>query len=40
MEIDKITIKGGLGKDGSQEKVDSFDLKMGEIVSIVGPTNI
>jgi ABC-type lipoprotein export system ATPase subunit len=38
MEISKITIKGGLGKDGSLEKVESFELKMGDIVSIVGPT--
>jgi ABC-type lipoprotein export system ATPase subunit len=38
MEIDRITIKGGIGKDGSPEKVESFDLKMGDIVSIVGPT--
>jgi ABC-type lipoprotein export system ATPase subunit len=38
MDIDKITIRGGFGKDGSKEKVDSFELKMGDIVSIVGPT--
>lgn len=29
---------GGYGKDGSPEKVEKFDLKMGDIVSIVGPT--
>jgi ABC-type lipoprotein export system ATPase subunit len=38
MEINKITIKGGVGKDGSPEKVEEFELKMGDIVSIVGPT--
>ena len=38
MEINKITIIGGIGKDGQQEKVERFDLKMGDIISIVGPT--
>jgi ABC-type lipoprotein export system ATPase subunit len=38
MNIQKITIIGGFGKDGSREKVDRFDLKMGDIISIVGPT--
>ena len=38
MEITKITILGGIGKDGQQEKVERFDLKMGDIISIVGPT--
>jgi len=38
MDIKKITILGGKGKDGTKEKVDSFSLKMGDIVSIVGPT--
>ena len=38
MEIDKITIMGGIGKDGQPEKVEQLDLKMGDIVSIVGPT--
>lgn len=38
MEINKITIRGGQGKDGTPEKVKQFDLKMGDIVSIVGPT--
>lgn len=38
MEIRKITIIGGNGKDGSREAVDRFELKMGDIVSIVGPT--
>lgn len=38
MEIKKITVIGGMGKDGEAEKVDRFELKMGDIVSIVGPT--
>jgi ABC-type lipoprotein export system ATPase subunit len=38
MEIKKITIMGGQGKDGSTEKVTRFELNMGDIVSIVGPT--
>jgi ABC-type lipoprotein export system ATPase subunit len=38
MDIIKITLIGGQGKDGSKENVDRFDLKMGDIVSIVGPT--
>jgi ABC-type lipoprotein export system ATPase subunit len=38
MEINKITIIGGIGKNGQSEKVERFDLKMGDIISIVGPT--
>ena len=38
MDIQKITIIGGRGKDGQNEKVEKFDLKMGDIISIVGPT--
>jgi ABC-type lipoprotein export system ATPase subunit len=38
MEIKKITIIGGIGKDGSKEEVASIDLIPGNIVSIVGPT--
>jgi len=38
MEIKKITVMGGIGKDGQPEKVKRFDLKMGDIISIVGPT--
>src|SRR5664279_5020971 len=38
MDLKKITIIGGFGKDGSIEKVDRFELNMGDIVSIVGPT--
>ena len=38
MEIQKITIRGGYGKDGSRELVDCLELKAGDIISIVGPT--
>jgi ABC-type lipoprotein export system ATPase subunit len=38
MDIKKISIIGGIGKDGQAEKVKQFDLKMGDIISIVGPT--
>lgn len=38
MNIEKITIIGGIGKDGSKEKVERFDLKIGDVISIVGPT--
>lgn len=33
-----ITIMGGHGKNGRPEKVERIDLKMGDVVSIVGPT--
>lgn len=38
MEIKEITVIGGLGKDGKKEPVKKIELKMGNIVSIVGPT--
>jgi ABC-type lipoprotein export system ATPase subunit len=38
MEIKSISIIGGIGKTGEKEKVERFDLKMGDIISIVGPT--
>jgi ABC-type lipoprotein export system ATPase subunit len=38
MEVNKITLIGGSGKDGSPEKVREFSMKVGDIVSIVGPT--
>jgi ABC-type lipoprotein export system ATPase subunit len=38
MDIRQITIIGGKGKDGSKEAVQRFELNMGDIVSIVGPT--
>lgn len=38
MDIKKITVIGGYGKNGEREHVDQFELKMGDIISIVGPT--
>ena len=38
MDIKKITVFGGIGKDGSKEKVEKFELEVGNIISIVGPT--
>ncbi|MGD0582727.1 MAG: ATP-binding cassette domain-containing protein [Bacteroidales bacterium] len=38
MEIKTVTIIGGKGKDGTDEKVEKIELKLGDIVSIVGPT--
>jgi ABC-type lipoprotein export system ATPase subunit len=36
--IESISVIGGLGKDGSADSVARIDLRMGEVVSIVGPT--
>jgi len=36
--IDTITILGGQNRAGVPEAVERIDLKMGEVVSIVGPT--
>ena len=38
MKIEKITIMGGVGKNGEREAVERLDLTMGDVVSIVGPT--
>lgn len=38
MNVKKITLFGGIGKDGSAEKVKEFSMEVGDIVSIVGPT--
>lgn len=38
MEIKKITIFGGYGKNDEQDKVDQVSFNMGQVVSIVGPT--
>lgn len=38
MDIQKITIFGGQGKDGAREAVERLDLRTGDIISIVGPT--
>ena len=36
--IETITIFGGHSRDGKPEAVERIDLKMGDVVSIVGPT--
>lgn len=36
--IDSITILGGRGKSGELEPIQRIDLRMGDVVSIVGPT--
>ena len=36
--IKKITIFGGCGKDGKKEEVEKVEMKMGDVISIVGPT--
>ncbi|MEI7499129.1 MAG: ATP-binding cassette domain-containing protein [Bacteroidota bacterium] len=38
MDVQKITLFGGYGKDGKAEKVSEFSMEVGDIVSIVGPT--
>jgi ABC-type lipoprotein export system ATPase subunit len=38
VEIEEIKIIGGIGKEGQKEPVEKVTLKMGDIVSIVGPT--
>jgi len=38
MEIKEITIIGGRGKDGNREPVGKVTFKMGDIISIIGPT--
>lgn len=38
MEIKKITILGGVGKNGQKDRVEKISLKMGNVISIVGPT--
>ena len=36
--IQTITILGGYSRSGNPEPVGRIDLKMGDVVSIVGPT--
>lgn len=38
MKVEEIEIIGGIGKEGQKEPVKKVTLKMGDIVSIVGPT--
>ena len=37
-DVDTITILGGRGRGGEAEPVPRLDLKMGDVVSVVGPT--
>jgi ABC-type lipoprotein export system ATPase subunit len=36
--IEMISILGGHGKSGEQEAIPRIDMKMGDVVSVVGPT--
>ena len=38
MEIREISVIGGFGKNGAREPVARLDMRMGDVVSIVGPT--
>ncbi len=38
MHIDKLCILGGVGKDGQPEPVGEITLRMGDVISVVGPT--
>jgi len=38
MELNKITIIAGYGKSGEKEPLEGFELQMGDVASIVGPT--
>lgn len=38
MQIRELTIIGGYGRNGQKERVEEVTLKMGNIISIVGPT--
>jgi ABC-type lipoprotein export system ATPase subunit len=37
-KVEELTIRGGLAKDGSDEKVRELTVRVGEVVCIVGPT--
>ena len=36
--INTITVIGGFGKDGDKEAVERVEFRMGDVISIVGPT--
>ena len=38
MNIQSLTLFGGVGKNGQSEAVKEINLKMGQVISIVGPT--
>lgn len=37
-DIRELTLLGGFGREGEREPVDRLDMRMGDVVSIVGPT--
>ncbi len=37
-DISEVTVNGGQAKDGTQEPVSQITFRMGDVVSIVGPT--
>ena len=38
MRIEELKILGGIGKNGQREALEQISLKMGDVISIVGPT--
>lgn len=38
MQIDRISVLGGRGKSGGPEPVRRLDMRMGDLVSVLGPT--
>lgn len=38
MEIERITVLGGQGRDGRREPLARLELEMGQVLSVVGPT--
>jgi ABC-type lipoprotein export system ATPase subunit len=36
--INEISVLGGFGRDGAREPVARLDLKMGDVISVLGPT--
>jgi len=38
MTIESLTVEAGSGKNGAADAIPSFTLKMGDVISIVGPT--
>lgn len=38
MQIEELKVLGGVGKNGQPETVREINLKMGDVISVVGPT--
>jgi ABC-type lipoprotein export system ATPase subunit len=38
MDIKKITVIGGYGKNGEKEQIEAVNFELGNVISIVGPT--